>query len=236
MHPEDKAWTDWRSQFSGVYDDSNYSSPLQAAVMTASHRLVEKPFATEAGFGRVLEIGAGTGEHLAHVRHRFDEYTLTDLDPGPLDIARRKLGDRYAGKLRFETQAGSELDYADGSFDRVIATHVLEHIYQPHLALKEWQRVIRPGGMLSVLIPTDPGLAWRLGRNLGPRQKAIAKGIAYDYVMAREHVNACNGLVAILRHYFPGGREGWWPLRVASVDLNLFVAFHATIGKPEARR
>lgn len=235
MFPEDKAWIDWRSRFSEVYDDSNYTSPLQAAVMRASHRLVEKPFAADAGFARVLEIGAGTGEHLAYVRHRFDDYTLTDLDPRALEVARRKLGDRHAGRLRFEAQPGSELAYPDGSFDRVIATHVLEHIYQPHLALKEWQRVLKPGGVLSVLVPTDPGLAWRLGKHLGPRRSAIAKGIAYDYVMAREHVNACNGLIAILRHYFPGGREGWWPLLVPSMDLNLFAAFHATVGKPEAR-
>jgi ubiquinone/menaquinone biosynthesis C-methylase UbiE len=235
MHPEDEAWTDWRARFSEVYDDANYSSPLQSAMMRASHRLVEKPFSADTVFARILEIGAGTGEHLPYVRHRFDEYTLTDIDPRALEAARRKLGDLPACKLRFESQPGGELGYASGTFDRVIATHVLEHIYQPHLALKEWQRVLRPGGVLSVLVPTDPGLAWRLGKHLGPRRNAIRKGIAYDYVMAREHVNACNGLVAILRHYFPEGREQWWPLVVPSMDLNLFVAFHAVIGKPGAQ-
>lgn len=103
----------------------------------------------------------------------------------------------------------------------------------PHLALKEWRRVLKHGGVISILIPTDPGLAWRLGRHFGPRKNAIARGIAYDYVMAREHVNSCNNLIALLRHYFPGSKEAWWPFPIASIDLNLFFAFHATVDKRE---
>lgn len=231
MLNEDKAWLDYREKFSELYDSSNYTSPLQSWVMRASHKLIEKEFGDTAHFGRVLEIGAGTGEHVGSVRHRFDEYTLTDLDAKTLDVARKKLTSHRGGTLRFQVQEGSELAYPDDTFDRLIATHVLEHIYQPHLVLKEWRRVIKNGGVLSVLIPTDPGMAWRLGRHLGPRRNAIKQGIEYDYVMAREHVNSCNNLIALLRHYFPDSKEAWWPLPVPSVDLNLFFAFHATINK-----
>ena len=224
---EDKAWVDYRERFAHVYDDANYASPLQAFVMRASHKLVEKDFGPQSEFPRVLEVGAGTGEHMRFVRHRFDEYILSDLDAVALDVARKKLAGRHEGRLEFEAHAGTNFDYADASFDRVVAVHVLEHIPQPHIAIKEWRRLLKPGGVLSVLLPTDPGLAWRLGRHLGPRRRAIAQGIAYDYVMAREHVNSCNNLVALLRHYFPGATEAWWPMRVPSVDLNLFVSLHA---------
>lgn len=228
MTNEDQAWTDYRSSFSNVYDESNYASPIQAGVMRASHRLVERTLDASLRYPRVLEIGAGTGEHLAFVRHSFDEYMLTDSDPATLEIARKKTSSSiHREKLRFDLQDGSTLSYAEGSFDRVVAVHVLEHIYQPHLAIKEWRRVLRPGGLLSILIPTDPGVAWRLGRHLGPRRNAIKRGIAYDYVMAREHVNSCNNLIALLRHYFPEGREDWWPLPLPSIDLNLFFAFSA---------
>jgi phosphatidylethanolamine/phosphatidyl-N-methylethanolamine N-methyltransferase len=233
MRDEDKAWVEYREKFADVYDESNYSSPLQARVMRAGHAMAEKPFDSGTHFTRVMEIGAGTGEHLSFVRHGFDQYILTDLDPKTLERAKRKLGDRYQGRVEFATQTGDGLDYPDNSFDRLIASHVLEHIYQPHLALREWERVIKPGGTLSILIPTDPGIAWRLGRHLGPRRNAIARGIAYDYVMAREHVNSCNNLIAILRHYFPHATEAWWPLPVPSIDLNLFFSFNAVIDKRE---
>jgi phosphatidylethanolamine/phosphatidyl-N-methylethanolamine N-methyltransferase len=233
MQWEDKAWLEYREKFADVYDDSNYSSPLQALVMRASHRLAEREFGHQVHFDRVLEIGAGTGEHVPFVRHRFNEYTLTDLDPKTLHIAKNKLAGMSDRKIGFEAQAGDSLDYSDNTFDRVVATHVLEHMYQPHLVLKEWCRVLKDDGVLSILIPTDPGLAWRLGRHLGPRKNAIAQGIAYDYVMAREHVNSCNNLIAILRHYFPVANEAWWPFPLASIDLNLFFVFHAKIKKPD---
>lgn len=233
MQTEDKAWIEYREKFSDIYDESNYSSPLQSSVMRASHKLVERPFDYKVHFGRVIEVGAGTGEHLSFVRHSFDEYTLTDLDPKTLEVAKRKLADIPNGKVTFEVQTGSELAYPDNTFDRLVATHVLEHIYQPHLALKEWRRVLKHGGTLSILIPTDPGMAWRLGRHFGPRKNAIAQGIAYDYVMAREHVNPCNNLIAILRHYFPESKEAWWPFPIPSIDLNLFFSFQATLDKRE---
>ena len=231
MSNDDNAWLDYRNRFAEVYDESNYSSPLQSFVMRASHRLVEKKFQNSDYFSKVLEIGAGTGEHLAFVQHDFDQYVLTDIDSKTLDVAQSKLNGKHNDKLAFDTQSGESLCYADNCFDRLIATHVLEHIYQPHLALKEWARVVKKGGILSILIPTDPGIAWRLGRHLGPRRNAIAQGIAYDYVMAREHVNSCNNLIALLRHYFPERTETWWPFSIPSVDLNLFFVCHAVINK-----
>ena len=33
MHGEDKAWIEYRHKFSEVYDESNYSSPLQSSVI-----------------------------------------------------------------------------------------------------------------------------------------------------------------------------------------------------------
>lgn len=231
INDEDSAWLDYRARFSSVYDNSNYSSPLQSLVMRASHRLTERPFGSTTHFSKTIEVGAGTGEHLGYVQHSFDKYILTDLDEETLRIARKKNQGIHEGKIHYETQTASGLNYPDNSFDRLIATHVLEHIYQPHLALKEWARVVNNGGLLSILIPTDPGIAWRLGRTLGPRKNAIAQGIAYDYVMAREHVNSCNNLIAIMRHYFKDSKESWWPLPVQSIDVNLFFAFHAVVHK-----
>jgi len=236
MDIEDEAWITYRKMFSDVYDIANYSTPLQSAVMHAGHRLLEKAFANNTKFSRVLEVGAGTGEHQKYIRHQFDEYTLTDMDEKPLQIAKSKLVGVNSSKLRFELQTGEKLNYPENTFDRVIATHVLEHIYQPHLAIKEWRRVLKNGGTLSILIPTDPGLAWRVSRHLGPRKNAMSQGIAYDYVMAREHVNPCNNLIALLRHYFPNAKESWWPLPIPSMDLNLFFAFNIAVVKRDQEK
>ena len=235
LNTEDKAWVDYRDQFARIYDQDNYASPLQAKVMHASHRLIESGYGSNEHFSRVLEVGAGTGEHLPFVRHGYDEYILSDMDPEALKVAKEKLqtGDNREN-LVFAQHEGQILEYPDSTFDRVIAVHVLEHIYQPHLAIKEWMRVLKPQGLLSVLIPSDPGIAWRLGRCLGPRKQALEQGIAYDYIMAREHVNSSINLIALLRHYLPDSRESWWPFKIRSVDINLFIAYEARMNAKNA--
>jgi phosphatidylethanolamine/phosphatidyl-N-methylethanolamine N-methyltransferase len=230
--PEDPAWIDYQRRFAEVYDDLNYDRSLRGWAMRAGHRLAERGIEPATHYRHVLEVGAGSGEHAVCVRHGFERYTLLDAHPRVLEIARRRLG----ADPRFDFVAGdaARLDWPDRHFDRLIATHVLEHIAHPHRVLHEWARVVRDGGLLTVLIPTDPGIAWRLGRELGPRRDALRRGIAYDYVMAREHVNPCHNLVALLRHQFAERREAWWPLPVPAIDLNLFFVVNAVVRHPRS--
>lgn len=228
---DDEVWTKYKNEFASVYEESNYSSPFRSWIMRSGHKMLEKKIDKNKKFNRVIEIGAGTGEHPQFVRHRFEEYLLCDLNGDTLEIARKKLNYTAPSKYTFDVQSGAKLTFDDNTFDRLIASHVLEHITDPHLAIKEWIRVVKNGGVISVLIPTDPGIAWRLGRHLGPRNDALKRGIPYDYIMAREHVNSCNNLIALLRFYLEDSSEGWWPLPIASMDLNLFFVFHGTVKK-----
>jgi ubiquinone/menaquinone biosynthesis C-methylase UbiE len=41
----------------------------------------------------------------------------------------------------------------DGTQDFVIANHLLEHVADPIAALKEWYRILRPGGILFLALP-----------------------------------------------------------------------------------
>jgi ubiquinone/menaquinone biosynthesis C-methylase UbiE len=127
-------------------------------------------------------------------------------------------------RFRFQMEDAARLSFPDRSFDRLIATHVLEHLIQPHEVLREWARLVKPGGYLSIVLPCDPGFAWRLGRNFGVRQRAEAAGMEYSYWMAREHVNSIWNLVTFIRYYFDDVRALWWPMGVPFADLNLIYA------------
>eukprot|EP00620_Florenciella_sp_RCC1587_P007326 CAMPEP_0182601394 /NCGR_PEP_ID=MMETSP1324-20130603/91465_1 /TAXON_ID=236786 /ORGANISM="Florenciella sp., Strain RCC1587" /LENGTH=243 /DNA_ID=CAMNT_0024819305 /DNA_START=429 /DNA_END=1162 /DNA_ORIENTATION=- len=49
---------------------------------------------------------------------------------------------------------GAQLHHIeDGAYDVVFASHVLEHFLDPLSALREWDRVLRPGGALLLLLP-----------------------------------------------------------------------------------
>ncbi len=48
---------------------------------------------------------------------------------------------------------GDRLPLDDGSLDYVISSHVLEHLFDPIRAIKEWFRVIREDGYIYMIIP-----------------------------------------------------------------------------------
>lgn len=51
------------------------------------------------------------------------------------------------------------LPFHDHSLDYVVTSHVLEHVANPIAALAEWCRVLRPGGIIYLLLP-DRRLTW----------------------------------------------------------------------------
>jgi ubiquinone/menaquinone biosynthesis C-methylase UbiE len=212
----------YHRQFEANYEALNYAKNLSSRVLAHSHTLLEKAFGPNDYFPSVLEVGAGSGIHFASVRHRFDTYLMTDANPHMLEQAKAKT--RGDPRFRFQMEDAARLSFPDRSFDRLIATHVLEHLIQPHEVLREWARLVKPGGYLSIVLPCDPGFAWRLGRNFGVRQRAEAAGMEYSYWMAREHVNSIWNLVTFIRYYFDDVRALWWPMGVPFADLNLIYA------------
>lgn len=210
---------EYHLNWSEAYQSLNYSSSLSSRMIRQSHVIVEAPFGPGIKFDRVLEVGSGGGQHFPFVRHRFDQYLMTDASASMLDIAKAA---HTAAGVDFQQADAAKLPFEDAAFDRLIAAHVLEHMERPHEVLREWARVLKPGGTMSIVLPSDPGFAWRLGRCLGPRRNAERAGIAYDYWMAREHINPINALVSLIDYYFQDVQARWWPFGVRSMDLNLF--------------
>jgi phosphatidylethanolamine/phosphatidyl-N-methylethanolamine N-methyltransferase len=204
------------------YDELNSSKTLASYFLSTSHKIMESAIDSDLRFSKVLEVGAGTGEHLKFVHHHYDQYYLTDQSEKMLVAARKKYATVSNETLILERQDASKLTYPDEFFDRLIATHVLEHLPNPVAVIQEWYRLVRKGGLISIVLPCDPGMLWRLGRHFGPRRNARRLGIEYDYLMATEHINSIYNLVVLIRYHFPQAREVWYPAKLPLSDLNLF--------------
>ncbi len=84
---------------------------------------------------------------------------LPDPDPGRIavlrDVCREATKDTAAISKRVRLQArvmdATDLDYGDASFDLICSNNTFEHIYEPVLRdiLRQFQRVLRPGGVMS---------------------------------------------------------------------------------------
>lgn len=217
---EDHMWIAWQQRCAEIYDQVYYdSNPVVAYINRYGHKRMEKEFDDRDHFGKVLEIGAGSGEHLNHVRHSFDAYYVTDLHADMLRTAERR--HQHRPNLIFEVQNALELKFPDRFFDRLISVYNLEHLPNPHLALKEWKRVVKKGGILSIAIPTEGGLFWNTGRFFSTRRSFKKLGLNLDYIIAREHINACYRLRYLINYYFPEKKEAWFPCFVPTTHLNL---------------
>jgi ubiquinone/menaquinone biosynthesis C-methylase UbiE len=110
--------------------------------------------------GRCLEIGAGTGLNLDRWP-RVEELVLSEPDPYMVAQLRRKVSQAGRGTEVVEAPA-ERLPFPDASFDTVALTYVLCTVPEPAAALREIDRVLKPGGRLLFLEHVrapDPGLA-----------------------------------------------------------------------------
>ncbi|MDI6858523.1 MAG: class I SAM-dependent methyltransferase [Dehalococcoidia bacterium] len=105
---------------------------------------------------RVLELGCGAGLLLAAC-HRERRASLTmgvDVNHTAVSLASRVAPVALADATR--------LPLASGSFQAVVAQHLIEHFERPEEALREWYRVLAPGGRVVVATPNaaypDPAL------------------------------------------------------------------------------
>ena len=188
------------------------------------HEAMERDYHKQS-FPKVLEVGANRGEHVPFVRHPFDEYVLTDLHPPT--VSAELLAD---SRLQAESADVTALPYPDAAFDRVIATCLLHHVSDPLAAALQMRRVTRPGGVVTILVPTDPGLAYRVGRALTSGNRARRAGLASQLklVSALDHTNHFRSIRTQIQHAFRHDvvKIDWQPFRVPSVELNAFVVVH----------
>ena len=101
--------------------------------------------------GRVLEVGCGTGllwVSAAPLLPRL-RLTLTDLSEGMVAAASGAVAALPRMELaEARTCDAQDLPFDGGSFDVVVANHMLYHVPEPRRAVAEFARVLRPGGVL----------------------------------------------------------------------------------------
>lgn len=92
--------------------------------------------------------------HEARLRAGFYERFMSGngLDIGP-GSAEPVLPTAIGVDKDYPYYDGKNLPFGDESQDYVFASHVLEHIYDPCGAIKEWMRVLRTGGHLVIIVP-----------------------------------------------------------------------------------
>jgi len=159
-------------------------------------RLSTLPFRT------TLEIGAGLGEHLKWENlsgEKLAGYVGVDLRENMVKELIRQFPEAHA----IVGDCQRELPFTGGSFDRLIAIHVLEHLPNLPAAIAEMRRLVRSDGYGIIVIPCEGGFAYSVARKISAERFYKQRfGGSYKWLYSREHINLPHEIIEELKRHF----------------------------------
>ena len=158
--------------------------------------------------GHLLEVGCGFGYLLDETKPHFERRWGTDYSPSAVTQAARRADQVFQG--------GVDALPEDARFDCVMATHVIEHVYQPQHFVRSLLRHLRPGGHLVIAAP-DTGSFWRhLMRTRWPSFKLPEHILYFDARSLTRLLQDC-GVADLRRVPYPHA----FPLPLVGAKLGL---------------
>ena len=106
----------------------------------------------------VLDAGCGPGVASLTLSQQGYRVTAIDTDPAKIETL-RLLGCSPDQSLAPQLATVCDLPFRDASFDKVLCAEVLEHVEDDRRAVSELARVLRPGGVLVITVPSEQSIA-----------------------------------------------------------------------------
>jgi SAM-dependent methyltransferase len=138
----------------------------------------------------VLNLGSGPFLELSELGVRSKQFTLCDVDPRAIEVARELHGSKI--KRADVTVPAGPLPYADAAFDLVVSMDVIEHVADPEPWLREALRVLRPSGKLFLTTPNYASWSLRLIEStlleLVARRQGFSRKLLHPSKMTRSRL------------------------------------------------
>ena len=139
-----------------LYDDY-YADPANLQVpayMATRLDQIVRAFAPYRKNNRLLDVGFGGGATIAAAQRAGWDVHGVEVSPSAVRHVRSHCANVKQGFLE-------DASYPDHHFDVVLASELLEHLYDPDLFLREIHRIVRPGGLFWATTPHGRGLSAR---------------------------------------------------------------------------
>lgn len=177
---------------------------------------------------RLLDLGCGAGRHAFEAYRRGAQVVALDYAFDELPSVVGLLGAMGAEGDGIDSSSGAavngdacNLGLADDSFDRIIASEVFEHVPDDAAAFAELTRVLRPGGIMAVTVPSwfPEQVCWALSEEYHAPFVEGGHVRIYDEATVRARMRAA-GLEPIGSHRAHALHSAYWWLRCAVGPTN----------------
>lgn len=99
---------------------------------------------------KVLDAGCGPAVLTRILLELGHEVAAVDVSEKMIELARNAVGENR-DKVSFHQTSVDELPFEDSSFDLVFSRYVVWTLPQPVKAIREWQRILKPGGRVGII-------------------------------------------------------------------------------------
>lgn len=141
--------------------------------------------------GRLLEVGCGSGIFLTELARHCRHLVACDAHPR-LDLVGGMLR-REAVRADLARIDARRLPFADSTFDAIVCMSVLEHLRDLEAPAREFERVLRPGGVAVIGVPVENALTTAILR---------VSYLSLDAELDDEHVSTHRDVLRVLGQRF----------------------------------
>ena len=107
----------------------------------------------------VLDVGCGPGSITLGIAARIGKGRVigVDLSESQVQLARESAAQQNVLNAQFRSGSAYHLPFEDAQFDAVYCHALIEHLSEPVRAMREFVRVLKPGGVMGVATPDWSG-------------------------------------------------------------------------------
>jgi len=162
--------------------------------------------AMAAGFtnhspGKVLEVGVGTGISLPYYRREHQVHGI-DISPHMLERAHKRVHRKRLGNItQLTIMDARKMQFADNTFDSVVAAYVMSVVPEPDQVIREIERVCKPGG--DVVIVNHFAAKKGMRRGVEGLLAPLSNKLGWRPDMPVEEILAHTRLREVARHTLP---------------------------------
>lgn len=148
----------------------------------------------------LIDVATGTGYVAIEMAKLGMKVIATDLTPEAIKNLEKYKKKFKLKNLTLKKSLAEKIELPDNSVDYLVANAILEHIPEEAQAIKEWKRIVKPGGRLFITVPLRFRYIWPfLWLPNYIHDQRIGHLRRYDYGDLRKKFS-----LPVIKHYYSG--------------------------------